>query len=167
MTQINNRADVLDSRDIIEELEALESEQGALIDEYNEAKEEADGEPSERLDNAINALSSFWDYPPEDIESAVVALEISTDCFNGLEELWALRQLAEQCEDCGDWLHGATLIRDTYFKEYAQELADDIGAIDSNAGWPTCHIDWDAAAESLRQDYTEVEFDGVTYLIRS
>ena len=174
MTQINNRADVLDSRDIIEELEALETEEGELIDEYVEAKEEAeelaeDGEwsPTERLTNAINALSNFWDLPPGDIDGAVEAMGDPADSFKGLEELVILRQLAEQCEDCGDWLYGATLIRDTYFKEYAQELAEDIGAVDSDAAWPMNCIDWDAAADALRQDYTEVEFDGETYLIRS
>jgi hypothetical protein len=27
-------------------------------------------------------------------------------------------------------------------------------------------IDWDATADNLKVDYTEVEFDGVTYLVR-
>lgn len=54
----------------------------------------------------------------------------------------------------------------TLRRNNAQELADDIGAIDSNAKWPLNHIDWEAAAEELKMDYTEVNFNGTTYYIR-
>ena len=65
----------------------------------------------------------------------------------------------------GDW-YPTDLIRDSYFEDYARELAEDIGAIDSRASWPLTHIDWPAAAAALQQDYTSVEFAGVTYWIR-
>lgn len=83
------------------------------------------------------------------------------------EELTALRELASEGETLADWPHGETLIRDSYFEDYARELADDIGAIDSNASWPLNHIDWKAAAEELQVDYTEIDYDGVTYWARS
>jgi hypothetical protein len=83
------------------------------------------------------------------------------------DELAALRKLAAEAEGyAADWHHGETLIRDSYFQEYAQQLADDIGAIDRNASWPTNCIDWDQAARKLQQDYTAVDFDGVTYWVR-
>jgi hypothetical protein len=52
---------------------------------------------------------------------------------------------------------GVTLVHERYFKEYAKQLAEDIGATSSNAAWPLYHIDWDAAAEELKQDYCEVD----------
>lgn len=83
------------------------------------------------------------------------------------EELAALEKLAEQCGGyADDWEHGVTLIRDSYFETYAQELAEDIGAINSEATWPHNCIDWEQAARELRMDYTAVEFDGVTYWVR-
>ena len=83
------------------------------------------------------------------------------------EEYRALKALAEEAEGyASDWTYGAALIRETHFVEYAQELAEDIGTVKSDAEWPLRHIDWDAAAEELKQDYTEVDFDGVTYLVR-
>lgn len=82
-------------------------------------------------------------------------------------ELKNLKALAEEAEDCPDWPYGAALIRDTYFVEYAEQLAEDIGAINQGATWPNDCIDWDRAAEQLQQDYTSVEFDGETYWIRS
>jgi|AACY02.16.fsa_nt_gi hypothetical protein len=81
------------------------------------------------------------------------------------EELSALRELALECEGVSDWEHGTALIRDSYFVSYAEELAEDL--YDMNQGWPFCHIDWDAAAETLKQDYINVEFDGTTYWVRS
>lgn len=88
------------------------------------------------------------------------------DDEEGNAERVALEALVEQGEDLADWQYGETLIRDSYFAEHAEELADDIGAIDKNASWPLTHIDWEAAAEELKQDYTSIEFDGVTYWAR-
>lgn len=83
------------------------------------------------------------------------------------EELHTLRTLAEEASGyASDWRHGGTLIRDSYFEDYAQELADDIGAVDSSASWPVNCIDWEQAARELQMDYTSVDFDGVTYWIR-
>lgn len=65
----------------------------------------------------------------------------------------------------GDW-YPVTLIRDSYFQAYAEELAEDCGMINSDATWPNNCIDWERAARELRQDYSSVEFDGVTYWYR-
>lgn len=56
------------------------------------------------------------------------------------EELRGLSALAKEGGNrIPDWQHGETLIRYSYFKTYAQELAEDIGAIPDNAAWPcTC-----------------------------
>ena len=82
-------------------------------------------------------------------------------------ELNTLIALAKDgAEYAPDWEYGATLIRDTYFQEYAQELARDIGVLDYNLSWPSSHIDWEAAANELKMDYAVVDFDGVDYYVR-
>lgn len=82
-------------------------------------------------------------------------------------ELKALLKLQEQCEGYSDWQDGETLIRDSYFQQYAEQLADDLGLTDNKiTAWPYRHIDWKAAADELKQDYTTVDFDGVDYWIR-
>lgn len=65
-----------------------------------------------------------------------------------------------------DYPHGAQMIREDHFTEYAQELARDIGAINDDHGWPNGHIDWEAAATALQQDYTSVTFLGFDYWVR-
>src|SRR5208282_2051077 len=56
-----------------------------------------------------------------------------------------------------------TLIRCTYFKEYAQELAEECGMIQKEVKWPYTCIDWDHAARELLMDYTTISFNGVDY----
>lgn len=79
------------------------------------------------------------------------------------EEAEEIREM-ENCAE--DWIYGATFIRDDYFVSYAQNLAEDIGANDRDAAWPLSFIDWDAAADALKIDYTEVEYRGHTYWVR-
>ena len=83
------------------------------------------------------------------------------------DELAKLRALAEEGEDyAADWKYGEQLIRATYFEEYARQLAEDIGAVNSEADWPNNCIDWEQAASELEMDYTSIDFDGVDYWIR-
>lgn len=62
---------------------------------------------------------------------------------------------------------GSLLIPEGEFTEYAQDLAEEIGAIDSDAGWPSGYIDWEAAADALRVDYTEIGLGDDSYLFRA
>jgi hypothetical protein len=87
-----------------------------------------------------------------------------------LEQLEALDAeffavFADSMEDYADNID-PILIADSYFEDYARQLAEDIGAIDRNQGWPACHIDWKAASENLLMDYTSVSFEGREYWIR-
>ena len=102
----------------------------------------------------------------EDPEGLQLQTVEEWDEENG-KELKDLKDLAEQCEGYGDWEYGEGLIRDDYFIQYAIDLADDVGAVDLNASWPMNCIDWEKAAEELKQDYAAVEFDGVTYWLRA
>lgn len=96
--------------------------------------------------------------------------------FNELDEIeqrdgdeqaeWqALKDFIDDGND--EWEHGETLIRDSYFETYAQELAEDLGEIPQENRWPRYCIDWAWAARELQMDYTSAEFDGVTYWYHS
>ena len=84
------------------------------------------------------------------------------------DELKVLQDLAKEGEDySSDWKYGEALIRDTYFKNYAMEVAYDFGAINPKAGWPNTCIDWDQATRELQIDYSIIDYDGIDYWIRS
>lgn len=82
-------------------------------------------------------------------------------------ELAALLKVAEQAEGyASDWSHGEALIRDSYFEDYTREMLDDCGYVPKD--FPTwIEIDWEATARNVQQDYTEVDFGGVSYFIRA
>lgn len=133
---ITNKDLFIDSRDIIEREEYLR-------EWANDFCEEVD---------PLTAEFSYEDFADEYPEK--------------FAEMRALQDLIGQAEGYGDWQYGATLIRDSYFVEYAQELAEDIGAVNPSAGWPNNRIDWEAAADDLKMDYVSLDFDGVTYWMR-
>jgi hypothetical protein len=83
------------------------------------------------------------------------------------QELADLHALAEEASASPDWQYGETLVRDSYFQKYAEQLADDIGAIPDNLSWPLTCIDWEQAARELKHDYMAVEYAGVTYWLQA
>jgi hypothetical protein len=134
--KFSNADDIIDIRDIIDRVETLE-----------ELRQPGPVDLGDEEDNAADQDSLFAELAA--LETLMAAL-----CGTGGDEQWR-----------GDW-DPVTLIRDSHFETYAQELAEDIGAIPSDAKWPCTCIDWEQAARELRMDYTSVEFDGITYWVR-
>lgn len=157
--RVDNNQDIIDSRDIIERINDLE---GELQDRHTEEREawasdvHADG----------GADTDQGPEPTEDFEEWLKEQHDAND--DDATELLTLRVLVEEIDNnAGDNARdGVGLIRDSYFEDYAREMAEDIGAIGRDAPWPACHIDWEAAAEALQQDYSTVDYDGVTYWVR-
>lgn len=103
----------------------------------------------------------------DELEQFIENADPDEDWGDERDQLDSLRALRDEGEGSADWSYGETLIRDTYFKDYAMQLAEDIDAIPSDARWPLTCIDWNQAASELQMDYTSIDFDGVTYWIRS
>ncbi len=137
-TVFDYHSDTIDSRDIQERIDELQSEFDSLVDEY----EDVDGE-EDAGEDLLNWLEE-----------------------NG-DEFVTLLEVKEEVEQyTSEWDDGAFMIADNHFEDYAQELAEDTGAIDRKAKWPLTHIDWDAAAEELKCDYSEVTIAGESYWIQ-
>lgn len=118
-------------------------------------------------DDTIDSRDVIWHISDlsDDLENA----ETTDDREQIESDLAPLLALADEGETLADWEDGVQLIRDDYFVTFAQEFANDIGAIDEDATagqWPLYCIDWERAARELQMDYTPVEFDGVTYWAR-
>lgn len=157
----SNSDDIIDSREVIEAIEELESEREALSDAFDEATEAAQEERDRKRPR--RAILKALEAAEDEARSALATWDESEEA----EELKQLKKLESQAEGyASDWRHGTQLIRDSHFEDYAQELAEEIGAIDRNASWPNNCIDWERAASELQQDYTSVDFGGVTYWVR-
>jgi hypothetical protein len=149
---INNTDDVIDSRDVISRIEELEDLKKIVDDCY------------ERLGILISEEDEV-----KKVDAARADLEAAKEDFSEEEEveLADLQSLAEEASSSSDWDIGEMLIHDSYFEEYVKELASDIGVISEDLNeWPIRHIDWEEAADELKQDYIEVDFDGETYWIK-
>lgn len=138
--EITNTDDVIDVRDVIARFEELEGERENACD--GETDDEDSDQPAE------------FDESEEGEEYARLKSLLEDLCGNGGDEQWR-----------GSW-YPITLIRDSYFEDYARELADDIGAINSDMTWPNNCIDWEQAARELQMDYSTTDFDGIEYHYR-
>lgn len=137
--EISKFDDIIDSRDVIKRIDELQQEQS-------------------------DVMTGFACVEDMDDETRVAFLAWEADYAH---ELDTLRKLRDEAEGCGDWKYGETLIRDSYFEDYAQELAEDCDMLQEGATWPYTCIDWEKAARELQMHYTSVTFDGVEYWIRS
>lgn len=156
--------DVIDSRDIIARIEELQSERDSL---------------QEDLDGASECLAGFeTDHPeasPDDLrrESFTMDVQEASKALaewdeENAEELKELTDLASEGEDySSDWKYGETLIRDSYFRDYAQELAEELDLVKPDVSWPYTCIDWERAERELQYDYSLISFGDVDYWIRS
>ena len=104
----------------------------------------------------------------EDVLEAMAAIEGDVTEYKSDSTWKVLHALNMEAQDCiPDWEHGEQLIRDSHFKDYAQELAEDCGMVDNRAVWPNTCIDWERAARELQYDYTSIDVNGVTYYGRA
>ena len=151
--------DRIDIEEITARVDELRSERDDLqsaIDEADSEQRDAEGEDA--------------------IEDAIEALRVAQDAFDdweedNAEELAELEKLLEEIGGYGgdhqwegNW-YPAELIAEHSFAEYAEELAGEIYDIPDT--WPHRCIDWQEAADELRQDYTSVTFRDTDYLYRS
>lgn len=143
---ITNTDSIIDSRDVIARIkelkEILQSEWEHLIGETYESRTF-----NEWLAAAQGDCDSEWQ--------------------DDAKELAALEALQEEAASiASDWKYGEVLIHEDYFQDYCQEMVEDIG--DLPKGLPSyIVVDWEATCRNLEQDYSHVDFDGVTYLIKS
>ena len=156
---VSNSEDIVDSRDIVARFNELENELHAVhADEHKRVNDDPDLSDEDRatVPDPVN-LDEWIDYVLGSPDGHLYESEA--------EEYKVLKELIDDINSIGgdSAKDGVTLIRDSYFKSYAQEFADDIGAVNRESGWPNSCIDWDQAADELQTDYTSIEWDGVTY----
>jgi len=152
--EINSGDDVIDSRDVISRIEELENDIINLEEDIDALEDEAESLEDDETENSERN---------EQIETEINGLK--SDLEDIQDELNPLATFAEQGENyAADWNHGTTLINVDYFETYAKELHEDIN--ESNDNWPYNCIDWTVAADELKVDYSEIDFNGESYLVR-
>jgi hypothetical protein len=149
--------DVFDSRDLIEYKTFLESE---LLDAYTNWAEDVNEYKDEDTEDVLI---------PDTLDEADFIDDEAFTMGNEelIEELNEIKQFCEELEDYGDFEHGEAIISEDYFTDYVEDLVKGLGYLTDNLpGFIEDNIDWDGVAEDLKVDYTEVDYNGTTYLMR-
>jgi len=152
-------SNILDTRDLAERLEELRELQNTYEDALENLNE------SERM---VDNFDGPTDSPElikleAELQAAQEALNEAELDAEDLDELDELEDISDEIGS--EWSHGVQLIPEDDFVDYCQELCEDIGDIPKYLpGYIV--IDWDATCNNLRQDYSEIEFRGETYLYR-
>ena len=116
----------------------------------NEITNSADTLDSRKIEERIKELEEAEDIDEDDKEELINLKALKEDVGNDEEQ---------ECGIC--------FINECYFEDYARELAEDLGEISRDTAWPANCIDWERAANELRIDYSELEFDGISFYYRS
>ena len=146
-------SNILDTRDLQERLEELQG--------LKEAVETAQSTVDELMVSDLAAAQPDFD---EKLDDARTELDEACEAFDG-EAQAELEELEALSEEVSEWTSGNQLIPEDDFEDYCQELCEDIGDIPKEL--PSyIVIDWEATARNLKADYSEVEYQGTTYLYR-
>lgn len=110
-------------------------------------------------DDVLEAIEEFESAQESDDPDEEIALPYSAQTYLALKKF---------ADDAGMFDEA---IREGAFEKYIRDLIDECYEMPKemqSGQWPYRHItiDYAAAAEEARQDYYEVDFDGVTYLCR-
>lgn len=137
----------LDTRDLIEERDNLKQQ---ILDSF-----------LENFPHYEEMTESFEDilFEEEEIQSW------KEDWLDEIVEITDIERLEDEISS-SEFDYGLLLIAEDDFEEYAEELVTDCGYISKDLpSW--IEIDWKATANNVRQDYSEVDFRGTTYLYRA
>jgi hypothetical protein len=137
---------VLDSRDLIEKREELK----------------------EKIFN--NFLAYFPQY--EDMTDSYDDILMDEEEIQDWKEGWSeeinhIEEIDSIEDEIGsDFDYGITLIDENDMEEYVKDLLEDLGYIPKDfPSW--IEIDWSSTADNVKQDYSEVTYQGTEYLYRN
>ena len=153
--EITNSADILDSRDIQERYDALtQTIEDAFVDAGRDSFD----------------FLAAWD-KDEKKTGAIVEYLIKRDLLDESEfDEWTLirHTFIDNMSEFYEWDDGMTFLRDSYMNEdWAEKEMEDLGYLSRDI--PSIiqsNINFAGILEDLQQDYSELDFDGVTYWYR-
>ncbi len=151
MTNISNTDNIIAVSDITARVDELRGEREQHDKENGTIRN--DGDQSLTEDGIYTPGS--WDAERPDDSEELTQLEILLVQLRGIG-------CNHQWDDDG---YPDSIIADSYFEDYARNLAHDLGAVDKNASWVV--VNWEATANGVKMGYKAVDFDGSTYWARN
>lgn len=139
---------ILDSRDLEDRISDLEELELGIA----EAKAALDNvESADDIEDLQNALAQA---------EANLAEQMKWDT--------ELEDLRDARDEVPEWKYGATLIPDSDWVQYCQDLVEEVCDVPRNLpSYIANNIDWDGVAKELAYDYSEITLNGVCYYYRN
>lgn len=143
----------IDTRDLVDRLEEL-----------NGIKEQMDS-----LSSDIRSLNSDLDDTEEgedydNLQSEISDLESQVDDLIDEYDEDEHNELSDLKREISEFYSGATLIPEDEFVDYVEDMLKDCGDLPRDIPWYV-EIDWEKTADNIRSDYSEVTYQGETYLV--
>lgn len=138
----------LDTRDLIEKRDSLKQQ---ILDSFLET-----------FEHYADMTDSFEDirFEEEEIENW------KQDWSVELKEIEEIDNIENEVGR--EFESGCTLIDESDFEEYCEDLCVDLGEIPKDLpAYIENNIDWGGVANDLKIDYSELEYQGTTYLFRA
>lgn len=103
----------------------------------------------------------------EELEWLVTEDQISRDEVAELDSLTRLAAKGEEYVE--DWEYGAIIINEEHFTDYIKEFVEEIDyeTFTNMPNYVKEAIDWEKVAETLMDDYTEIDYEGITFYART
>ena len=86
---------------------------------------------------------------------------------NWEDELKQIEEIDTIENECSEFSFGETLIDEDDFEEYCEDFVNDCYGLRDIPQLIKNNIDWAGIADDMKQDYSEIEYQGNTYLCRS
>jgi glycine/D-amino acid oxidase-like deaminating enzyme len=155
---------ILDTRDLephLIELQELKDDYEDSLDELKEAQATLDGFCFQHTDDTAKTKETAAEFTDavEEAKLRVAAATLGTEDAKELSDLAALKDEIGGVE----WARGTILVPEDDFEAYCQEFCEgDLKALPEYIV-----VDWKASSVLIRANYTEIEFQGATYLYRT
>ena len=137
-----------DTRDLAEKREELQTD---LVDSFNDYFDTE----IEDFDELIKYID---DSENEDVQ------EWRDDNSNDFEHIEEIDELEDEISE---FSFGETLIPEDDFTEYCEEFIGDCYDLTHVPDFIKNNIDWEGVASDISVDYTNVTYQGVSYLVRA
>lgn len=138
---------MIDIRDLAEKREELQTDLVNSFNDYFDTELEDFGDLTSYIDNSEDKDVQEWK-------------EDNSDDFDHIEEI-------DYVEDnVSEDVFGATLIEDDEFEDYCRDLVNDCYDLGNVPGFIKDNINWGGVASDLSVDYSEIEYQGKTYLYK-
>lgn len=139
---------MIDTRDLVEKREELQTNLVNSFNDYFDTEIEDFDELTKHIDSSENEDVQEW-------------REDNSDDFEHIEEIDELE------DEISEFSFGETLIPEDDFTEYCEDMVNDCYDMKNVPGFIKDNINWEDVASDISVDYTNVTYQGESYLVRA